>query len=235
MTELLEFQTLLQELKCKTPCADIPSSLHIPVLQFLKQEKLSRAQYRIRRLLALSGINNNQVRTFEQFNWDFNPSIPKQDILAYRNSSWVNNAANLVLIGDAGIGKTHLAKALCFDAINASYSTFFTSAFDLVSRIKKAPYPSNRIEFFGKTIQVLCIDELGYTYHQKEDTDLLFQIISKRSELLPTIVTSNLPPKLWGSIFSGPAASVILDRLSFNGKFLTWEGKSYRASTNKIK
>jgi len=75
---------------------------------------------------------------------------------------------------------------------------------------------------------VLCIDELGYTYHKKEDTDILFQVISKRSEMLPTIVTTNLPPKEWGAIFSGAAASAILDRLSFNGRFITFEGRSYR-------
>ena len=77
-------------------------------------------------------------------------------------------------------------------------------------------------------MRVLCIDELGYTYHKKDDTDSIFQIISKRSEILPTIVTTNLLPKEWGSIFSGAAASAILDRLSFNGRFITFEGRSYR-------
>jgi hypothetical protein len=56
-----------------------------------------------------------------------------------------------------------------------------------------------------------------------EDPDILFQVISKRSEMLPTIVTTNLPPKEWGAIFSGAAASAILDRLSFNGRFITFE------------
>ena len=75
---------------------------------------------------------------------------------------------------------------------------------------------------------MLCIDELGYTYHQKEDNDILFQIISKRTEVLPTVVTTNLIPKQWGSIFSGAAASAILDRLSYHGRFITFEGRSYR-------
>jgi len=56
---------------------------------------------------------------------------------------------------------------------------------------------------------ILLIEELGYTYHKKEDTDTLFQIISKRNEILPTIVTTNLAPKEWGSIFSATPASAI--------------------------
>lgn len=235
MTTPAKLQTLLKELNCKIPLEDIPLSTHETIAAFLEQEKAFRCQHRIQRLLANSGINKNQIRTFEQFDWNFSHSIPKQDILAFRNSQWIENASNLVLIGDAGIGKTHLAKALCFDAINAGYTTFFSSAFDLLSKITKTPHPSTKIDYLAKNIKVLCIDELGYTFHQKEDTDLLFQIISKRSETAPTIVTSNLPPKQWGSIFSGTAASAILDRLNFNGKFLTWEGKSYRARHNKLK
>jgi len=91
----------------------------------------------------------------------------------------------------------------------------------------KAYNPASRIDYYAK-VRVLCIDELGYIYHKKEDTDILFQIISKRNEILPTIVTTNLAPKEWDSIFSATAASAILDRLSFNGRFITFEGRSYR-------
>ena len=75
------------------------------------------------------------------------------------------------------------------------------------------------------------IDELGYTYHKKEDTDTLFQIISKRNEILPTIVTTNLIPSHWGKVFVAVTASAILDRLSMNGRFITFEGKSYRVKS----
>jgi DNA replication protein DnaC len=222
-------EQLLMQLGCKTRLEDIPASEHRTLTAFLKQEKQLRHSQRLQRLLATCGIHKHQIRTFDQFDWNFNPLIPKEDILTFRNSAWISKPANLVLIGDAGIGKSHFAKAFCYDAIAQGHKAYFINAFDLVSKIKKAPYPLNKIDYYGKTLKVLCIDELGYTFHPKEDTDLLFQIISKRSELLPTIVTSNLTPKKWGSIFSGPAASAILDRLSFNGKFLTWEGESYRA------
>jgi DNA replication protein DnaC len=71
---------------------------------------------------------------------------------------------------------------------------------------------------------------MNWDTRKKEDTDILFQVISKRSEMLPTLVSTNLSQKDWGSIFTGAAASAILDRLSFNGRFLTFVGRSYGIS-----
>jgi DNA replication protein DnaC len=218
-------ETYLKELECKTPLSEIPEEQKGIILNFLKMEKEYRKECRIRRLLRLSGIK--QVKTLQHFDWHLNPKISKEEILAFSNSDWVEKAINLVLIGDTGLGKSHIASSLCYEAILQGYSTAFITAFDLISKIRKTLNPANKVDYYAK-IRVLCIDELGYTYHKKEDTDIIFQIISKRSEILPTIITTNLPPKEWGSIFSGAAASAILDRLSYNGKFVTFEGRSYR-------
>ena len=218
-------ESLLKELGCKTPAGEIHPDHRDGIMNFLTMELEYRKQHRIKRLLRLSGIK--QVKTLEQFDWHFNPRISKEDILTFVNSPWIEDAFNLVLIGDTGLGKTHIASALCYEAILRGYSTVRITAFDLVSRIHKAFNSASKIEYYAK-VRVLCIDELGYAYHKKEDTDTLFQIISKRNEILPTIVTTNLVPKEWGSVFSSTAASAILDRLSFNGRFITFEGRSYR-------
>ncbi len=220
-----DLESLLKELSCKTPSGEIPPERREAILDFLKMEIEYRKQYKIKRLLSLSGIKH--VKTLDQFDWHFNPKINKDDILTFVHSPWIENAFNLVLIGDTGLGKSHIAAGICYEAILRGYPTVCITAFDLVSRIQKAYNPSSRIDYYAK-VRVLCIDELGYTYHKKEDTDILFQIISKRNEILPTIVTTNLAPKDWGSIFSATAASAILDRLSFNGRFITFEGRSYR-------
>lgn len=220
-----ELESLLKELGCKTPDEEIPADRRETIRDFLKMEIQYRRQHKIKRLLSLSGIKH--VKTLDQFDWHFNPKISKDDLLSFVNAPWVENAFNLVLIGDTGLGKSHIAAAICYEAILRGYSTACVTAFDLVSRIHKAHNPASRIDFYAK-VRVLCIDELGYTYHKKEDTDILFQIISKRNEILPTLVTTNLAPKEWGSIFSATAASAILDRLSFNGRFITFEGRSYR-------
>ncbi len=220
-----DLESVLKELGCKTPADQIPSDRRDGILDFLKTEIEYRRQYKIKRLLSLSGIKH--IKTLEQFDWHFNPKITKDDILTFVNSSWIENAFNLVLIGDTGLGKSHIATSICYEAVLRGYPTAFITAFDLVSRIHKARNPASKIDFYAK-VRVLCIDEIGYIYHKKEDTDILFQIISKRNEILPTIVTTNLAPKEWGSIFSATAASAILDRLSFNGRFITFEGRSYR-------
>jgi len=218
-------ESLLRELGCKTPTDEIPSDRRDTILDFLKMEIEYRRQCKIKRLLSISGIKH--VKTLEQFDWQFNPKISKDDILSFVNSPWIESAFNLVLIGDTGLGKSHIASSICYEAILRGYPTACTTAFDLLSRIHKTYNPTSKIDYYAK-VRVLCIDELGYTYHKKEDTDILFQIISKRNEILPTIVTTNLAPKEWGSIFSATAASAILDRLSFNGRFITFEGRSYR-------
>ncbi len=220
-----DLESLLKELGCKTPGEEIPSDQREMIIGFLKKEVEYRRQHKIKRLLSLSGIKH--VKTLDQFDWHFNPKISKDDILTFVHSPWIEQAFNLVLIGDTGLGKSHIASAICYESILRGYPTSCITAFDLVSRIHRAYNPASRIDYYAK-VRVLCIDELGYTYHKKEDTDTLFQIISKRNEILPTIVTTNLAPKEWGSIFSATAASAILDRLSFNGRFITFEGRSYR-------
>ena len=234
MTTISEqLQELLNQMGFKTPLDQIQPTDHNSFLSFLKMERDYRQKYRLERLMASCGIRKPQIRTFEQFDWSFNSKTPKQDILAFRNENWIEEPANLLLIGDTGLGKSHLAKAFCYDAILKGFSAYFITVFDLITRIKKAPHPEAKIDYYGKSVKVLCLDELGYTFHHKDDADLIFQIVSKRSESLPTIVTTNLPPKQWGSILSGPTASAILDRLSYNGKFIALEGNSYRLKRKK--
>lgn len=225
-----DLHDLLKALDFRTPIDRIPEDLRDRLAGVLRTEKEYRHEWRVKRLLASSGIRPHQIRTFDQFDWSFNPKFPKEDVLTFRNSPWVENGANLVMIGDPGLGKSHTVKALCYDAILKGHSAVFVTAFDLISKIRKSANLAAKIEYYGGVVRVLAIDELGYTCHSREEGDLLFQIISKRSERYPTLITTNLVPKQWGSIFSGPAASAILDRLSYQGTFVTLpEGeKSHR-------
>ncbi|MGD1076623.1 MAG: ATP-binding protein, partial [Thermodesulfovibrionales bacterium] len=95
-------ETLLQELDCKTPAEEIATDRRETVAGFLKMEIEYRRQHKIKRLLRLSGIKH--VKTLDQFDWHFNPKIGKEDIMTFVNSPWIENAFNLVLIGDSGLG-----------------------------------------------------------------------------------------------------------------------------------
>ena len=84
------------------------------------------------------------------------------------------------------------------------------------------------IEYHSRAT-VWCLDEIGYVIPSKEQADCIFQIISKRAEVGTTIVTTNLVPSNWGKVFDTVTASAILDRLSMSGRFITFEGRSYRS------
>ncbi len=133
-----------------------------------------------------------------------------------------------MLIGPAGVGKTHIATALCHEALMKERQTVFLTLFDLTAKLAKAKNIYTLIEYYAKA-PVLCIDELGYVIPAKEQADALFQIVSRRAEMATTIVTTNLIPSHWGKIFDTVTASAILDRLSMNGRFITFEGRSYRS------
>ena len=194
--------------------------------RFLTEEQKLREKKRIEHLLRQSGIK--RIKLLKEFDWSFNPKIPRDKILEFLNTQWLKKPSNLVIIGPAGVGKTHLASALCHEAILQGCQTVFLSLFDLNAKLAKAKSPYNLIEYYGR-IPVLCLDELGYVIPSKEQADCIFQIISKRTEVATTLVTTNLVPSDWGKIFDTVTASAILDRLSLNGKFITFEGRSYRS------
>jgi len=194
--------------------------------RFLVEEQKLREKKRIEHLLRQSGIK--RIKLLQEFDWAFNPKIPRDKILEFLHTQWLKKPSNLVIIGPAGVGKTHIAISLCHEAILQGYQTVFLSLFDLNAKLAKAKSPYNLIEYYGRT-PVLCLDELGYVIPSKEQADCIFQIISKRTEVATTLVTTNLVPSDWGKIFDTVTASAILDRLSLNGRFITFEGRSYRS------
>jgi DNA replication protein DnaC len=169
-----------------------------------------------------------RIKLLKDFDWAFNPKIPKDKLLEFLNTQWLKKPANLILMGPAGVGKTHLATAFCHEAILKGYQTLFLTLFDLNAKLAKAKNLYNLIDYYAR-IPVLCLDELGYVVPSKEQADWIFQIFSKRTEVTSTLVTTNLVPSDWGKLFDSTTASAILDRLSLNGKFITLEGRSYRS------
>ncbi|MDA8163178.1 MAG: ATP-binding protein [Desulfobacteraceae bacterium] len=196
------------------------------VLQkFLDQELQKREQRKMQHLMRMSGIK--RIKLLSDFDWKFNPKVPRDKIMEYLGTDWLKKPGNIVLIGPAGVGKTHIATALCHDAISKGRQTIFLSLFDLTAKMARAKNLYSLIDYYAK-VPVFCLDELGYVIPTKEQADCIFQIISKRTEIATTIVTTNLLPSQWGKVFDTVTASAILDRLSMNGRFITFEGRSYR-------
>ena len=222
MIRLTELWKLLKFVSDPPTLAPEETKILAPILE---AEVRAREIKQIRYLLQRSGIK--RIKRFEDFDWKFNPKLSGEKFMAFRNSPWINNAQNLLLIGPSGVGKSHLASALCYEAIQQGIATAFISCFDLVAKLKGARNKHTLIQYYS-TVKVFCLDELGYVFPSQEEANDIFQIISKRSEIAATLVTTNLVPSAWGKIFDAATATAILDRLSLKGTFLTLEGDSYR-------
>lgn len=222
MTQLTELWKILKFVS--DPPTLTPEEIQT-LLPLLEEEGRARELKQIRYLLHRSGIK--RIKRFEDFDWKFNPKLPREKFMAFRNSSWIQKTQNLLLIGPSGVGKSHLASALCYEAIQKGMTTAFIPCFDLVAKLKRARNKHTLIQYYS-TVKVFCLDEMGYVFPSQEEANDIFQIISKRSEIGSTIVTTNLVPSAWGKIFDAATATAILDRLSLKGTFLTLEGHSYR-------
>jgi len=194
--------------------------------RFLGDEYQAREKRRLEYLMKMSGIHRPKL--LEDFDWTFNPKIPRDKIMEYVHTDFLKKPSSLVIIGAAGVGKTHLSTALCHQAVMKGQMTVFITLFDFTAKLAKAKNVYSLIDYYSK-VPVLCLDELGYVVPNKEQADAIFQIISKRTEVRTTIVTTNLPPSQWGKVFDSVTASAILDRLSMNGRFIILEGRSYRS------
>jgi DNA replication protein DnaC len=167
--------------------------------RFLAAEYQAREKRRVDHLLKMSGIK--RVKRIEDFDWKFNPKVPRDKIMELLNTEWLQKTCNIVIIGPAGVGKTHIADALCVDAIMKGQQAVSISIFDLTAKFAKARNVYNLIDYYSR-VKVLCLDEMGYVFPTKEQADSIFQIISKRSEIGTTIVTTNLIPCPGAPIFS---------------------------------
>ncbi len=196
------------------------------ILPILEEEVSAKEVKRIKYLLQRSGIR--RIKRIEEFDWKFNPGLSRNEIMRFSETTWLTQSRNLVLVGPSGVGKSHLASGLCYKAIKKGISTAFITCFDLVSKLKNSTGKERMLKYYS-TVKLLCIDELGYVFPPQEQANDIFQIISKRSELVSTIITTNLIPSQWGKIFETSTATAILDRLSLNGTFITCEGRSYRS------
>jgi DNA replication protein DnaC len=200
------------------------------LLPIFEEECRERKIRRVKRLLKCSGIK--RIKLLEDFDWKANPKLSREEFMSFARSKWIDKAMNLILIGPAGVGKTHLATGLCYKAIQDGHSAAFISSYDLVSRLKKRSQHKDSLIQYYSSLKVFCLDELGYLSASQEEANDIFQIISKRSEIGATLVTTNLVPSQWGKIFEAATATAILDRLNMNGVFLTLEGKSYRTKSS---
>ena len=171
------------------------------------------------------------LKTLDDFDFDFQPSIKRSELIELASLKFVERSENIIFIGTSGVGKTHLATSVGIECAKQRYSTYFVSFETLMNQLKKA-YQENRLDlrmkfFAGK--KVLIIDELGYMPLDPDAASLFFQLIARRYERHSTIITTNLAFSKWGELFgSATLANAILDRLLHHSKIIPITGPSYR-------
>jgi len=170
--------------------------------------------------------------TLDDFDFDFQPSLPAARIRELGELTFLTQAANVLLVGPPGVGKTHIAVSLALRACLARKRVLFTQATTLLDNLVAAQM-SNTLGRLLQTLrgqELLVIDELGYTAMDPLRATLFFQLVSQKYGHSSIIVTTNVAFDQWGRIFGDDdvIASAILDRLLHYAEVFAIDGPSWR-------
>ncbi len=200
-------------------------------------EAASRQQKRIARHIKEAKLPPG--KTLDAFDFKRASSINAAQITALAdNTSWVNNANNLVIFGPSGVGKTHLAAAIAYRLIEQGIRCLFTPTTTLVQKLQQARAEFRLAEAIDKLsrIPLLILDDIGYVKKDEAETSVLFELIADRYETKSLVITSNQPFAEWDNIFPDNVMAVAaIDRLVHHATIINVEGQSYRKAQAKNK
>lgn len=195
----------------------------------LEDEAARRADNKRRRLYKNAKLPFE--KGLEDFDFGFQPSIKKQEILELATGRFVEKHANILFIGQPGTGKTHLSVALGLEVLGRGGSVLFTTVWKMITTLQqsRADYSyQKKIKRYLKP-DLLILDELGYRSMAESTVEDFFEIVTGRYEKGSIIITSNRPIDEWDKVFVDKTlTTAIVDRLIHHCTVITIKGESYR-------
>jgi DNA replication protein DnaC len=203
-------------------------SPHQIIEQLAQAEIAERSRRSLERRLRLSGVK--RFKPMADFEWSWPTKIERDVIERSLTLDFLPEGRNLVLVGRNGLGKTMIAQNIAYAAVLAGYSVLFRSAAALLEELhRQSPEGRRRMLRTYANIGLLCIDEVGYLSFDDKAADLLYEVVNRRYERKPVILTTNRPFKEWNEVFPNATCIVtLLDRLLHHADVTVIEGDSYR-------
>ena len=175
-------------------------------------------------------------KTLKEFDFGFQRSITKEQMLRLTDCTWIDEAYNIMLLGPPSVGKSHIATALAYEALERGYSVSFVSLNDLIKQLKTAEIAASskrRINYYRKS-DLIVIDEVGFLPVTNAEANLFFQFVSTMHEKTSLVITSNKGFSEWAGFLGDEViTTAILDRLVFKCEIFNMTGDGYRLKHRK--
>lgn len=170
-------------------------------------------------------------KPLRDFDWSWPAKIDREAVAELLRFDFLKEAANVILIGPNGVGKTTIAQNLAHEALLAGHTVLFTSASAMLNDLAAQDGPSALTRRLRRYVrpELLVVDEVGYLSYSSQHADLLFDIVNRRNQDRSTVVTTNKPFSEWNDVFPNSSSVVALvDRLVHRSEIVEIDGESYR-------
>jgi len=215
--------------KLATRCAQEQVDHLAFLLQLCELELLDREKRSAQRRLRSARFPN--YKTLDDFQFESQPSLNRLLVAELLRCQYIEQRESVILIGNPGTGKTHVATALAVEACHRGYQVRFYRVTELVTQLMEAREERQLLRMKAQLakLDLLVLDELGYVPASKLGAELLFDVISTAYERQSVIVTTNLPFGQWTEVLgSERLTGAVLDRLTHRCHILEATGESYR-------